>query len=94
VSAYVVGHIAIKDPERWAEYRRQVPDTLAPWGAEIVFRAQGAEVLAGRHEQTDIVAIRFPDREAVRNWHASPAYQALVPLREQAADVVLVSYEE
>lgn len=27
-----------------------------------------------------------------RAWHDSPAYQALVPLREAGADVVLVGY--
>jgi uncharacterized protein (DUF1330 family) len=37
--------------------------------------------------------IRFPDRAAVEGWFASDAYQALIPLRERAADLVLVSYE-
>jgi uncharacterized protein (DUF1330 family) len=29
----------------------------------------------------------------VNQWFSSPAYQALIPLREEAADVVLLSYE-
>jgi len=29
----------------------------------------------------------------VNDWFSSPAYQALIPLREQAADVLLLSYE-
>jgi uncharacterized protein (DUF1330 family) len=37
--------------------------------------------------------IRFPDAAAAHNWFTSPAYQALIALREQAADVVLVTYE-
>jgi uncharacterized protein (DUF1330 family) len=92
--AYVVGHITVKDSAKWDEYRRQVPDTLAPWGAELVFRGQTAQVLAGEHAHTDIVVIRFPDRAAADGWHASAAYQALVPLRRQAAEVVLLSYDE
>lgn len=92
--AYVVGHITVKDSAKWDEYRQQVPDTLAPWGAELVFRGQKAQVLAGEHAHTDIVVIRFPDRAAADSWHASVAYQALVPLRRQAAEVVLLSYEE
>lgn len=90
--AYVIGHITVKDPGKWAEYRSQVPATLAPWGAELVFRGQRAAVLAGEHAHPDVVVIRFPDPAAVAAWHASPAYQALVPLREQAAEVVLLSY--
>jgi uncharacterized protein (DUF1330 family) len=94
MAAYVLGHITVKDPDRWDEYRRQVPDTLAPWGAELLFRGQGARVLAGEHVHTDVVAIRFPDRAAAEGWHASAAYQALLPLRQRAASVVLISYED
>lgn len=91
--AYVVGHITVKDPEKWARYREQVPATLAPWNAELVFRGKRAAVWSGEHAHDDIVVIRFPDQEAARGWFFSPAYQALVPLREQAADVVLLSYD-
>lgn len=92
-TAYVVGHISIINTEKWAEYRAQVPDTLAPWGAELVLRGQQARVLAGTHPHSDIVVIRFPDLAAAQGWHASPAYQALVPLRQQAAVVDLITYE-
>lgn len=92
-TACVVGHITVKDPEKWAEYRSRVPATLAPWGADLVFRGSRKTVLCGAHEHTDIVVIRFPDAESVSGWYNSPAYQALIPLRTQAADVVLVSYE-
>ena len=37
--------------------------------------------------------IRFPSQEAADGWHSSPSYQALIPLRQQAADVVLLTYE-
>lgn len=90
--AYVVGHITVKDPAKWAEYRDQVPATLAPWQAELVFRGKQLAVLAGKHPHTDIVVIRFPTVAAVNAWFSSPAYQALVPLRLQAADVDLTSY--
>jgi hypothetical protein len=33
------------------------------------------------------------DPAALRRWFDSPAYQALIPLREQAAEVTLVGYE-
>jgi len=92
-AAYVVGHITVKNAEKWAEYRSQVPGTLAPWGAELVFRGNRVAVLAGESPHADIVVISFPDISAVNGWHASPAYQALIPLRQQAAEMVLLSYE-
>ena len=91
--AYVVGHITVKRPEQWDEYRARVPATLAPWGAELVFRGQQRPALAGELPHPDIVVIRFPSLDAVNGWFASAAYQALIPLRQQAAEVVLLSYE-
>lgn len=93
-AAYLIGHITVKDPAKWAEYCRRVPATVAPWGAALVFRGEHAEALAGDHAFTDTVVIRFPDRTALNNWHESAAYQAIVPIRQQAADVVIVSYDE
>lgn len=92
--AYVVGQITVKNPELWAEYKGRVPATLAPWGAELVFRGQQLAVHAGTNPHADIVVIRFPDSAAAAGWHASAAYQALIPLREQAADVALTTYQE
>lgn len=91
--AYLVGNVTVKSPQHWAEYTRQVPGTLAPWGAELVFRGKQAAVLAGENPHADIVVIRFPDMAALNGWFASPAYQSLIPLREQAAELVLIGYQ-
>lgn len=92
-NAYVVGHITVMNVEKWAEYRNQVPGTLAPWGAELIFRGNQVAVLAGENLHPNIVVIRFPNIEAVNGWYSSPAYQALIPLRQKAAEMVLLSYE-
>jgi uncharacterized protein (DUF1330 family) len=92
--AYVVGQITVKYSDLWAEYRAKVPETLAPWGAELVFRGRQVAALSGENGHGDIVVIRFPNVAAVNGWFSSPAYQALIPLRQQAADMVLLSYEE
>jgi uncharacterized protein (DUF1330 family) len=82
----------VKDAAKWDEYRTRVPPTLEPWGAELVFRGKNVAILAGKDSHSDIVVIRFPDKEAGNQWHSSPAYQSLVSLREQAAEMVLLSY--
>ncbi len=93
MAAYVIGHMTVKNPDKWAEYRAKVPATLAPWGGEVILRGKRVAVLSGSHPHTDAVVIRFPDAKAISKWYDSPAYQALIPTREQAADMVLVSYE-
>ncbi len=91
--ACAVGRITVKDPQLWDAYRNRVPQTLAPWGGEVLLRGQLSQRLAGHEPHQDIVVIRFPDMAAARGWFASPPYQALIALRSEAADVVLSIYE-
>lgn len=90
--AYVVGRITVKSPAHWDDYRARVPATLVPFGGELVFRGRSDRTFAGHAPPADIVVIRFPSARAAADWHDSPAYQALVPLRLLAADVDLASY--
>lgn len=93
-SAYIIGHITVKDEKKWAEYRNRVPATLEPWGAELVFRGKLFTILSGNHGHTDTVVIRFPDLQSLNDWHSSTQYQSLIPLRQEAAEVELLAYEE
>lgn len=90
----VIGHITVKDAAKWAEYRSQVPATLAPWKAELVFRGEKRAIFSGEHRHSDTVVIRFPDAESAKGWFNSAAYQALIPLRLEAAEVDLISFNE
>ena len=91
--AYLIGHITIKDPEKWAVYLNKVPSTLESWDAELVVRGKLCSVLSGNHAHTDTVVIRFPDLQTLNSWHSSPEYQSLIPLRQEAAEIDLLTYE-
>jgi uncharacterized protein (DUF1330 family) len=90
--AFVVGQMTVKQPEKWAQYRSQVLATLLPFGGELVFRGEQVQSFSGVNPHPDIVVIRFPSLDDAQGWHASAAYQALIPLRQEAADVVLTTY--
>jgi uncharacterized protein (DUF1330 family) len=77
-NAYVIGHITVKDEDKWSEYRSKVPATLDPWGAELVLRGELCSVLSGSHGHTDTVVIRFPDLRSLKSWH-SVASNAVLP---------------
>lgn len=91
--AYVVGQMTVKNENKWAEYRGQVLATLTPFGGELVFRGNQVRALSGECPHADIVVIRFPSLVDADSWHNSAAYQALLPIRQEAADVVLTTYE-
>jgi uncharacterized protein (DUF1330 family) len=93
-NAFLIGHIRVKDESKWSEYRNRLPATLEPWGAELVFRGKLSSVLSGNHGHTDTVVIRFPDIQALNDWHSSAHYQSLIPIRQEAAEVTLLAFEE
>jgi len=39
------------------------------------------------------VVIKFPDQPTLQNWYNSESYQQLIPTRDRAADVVIISYD-
>lgn len=92
MAAYLVGHITVRDEGLWQKYVAGVRDSLAPYAARIVFRGTLLKVLAGQHDKDLVVVIEFEDQATLDQWFSSASYQALVPLRDEAADVVITSY--
>jgi uncharacterized protein (DUF1330 family) len=93
MTAYLIAHVTVKDSDQWQVYVDSVGATLEPFGAEVVFRGKRAAVLAGEHRYDTVAVLKFPDEAAINNWYHSEAYQALIPTRTRAADVVFVSYQ-
>jgi uncharacterized protein (DUF1330 family) len=52
------------------------------------------DALSGVAHGERVVIVEFPDLDSLRRWHDSSEYQALIPLRNQGADVVLTSYAD
>jgi uncharacterized protein (DUF1330 family) len=93
MAAYLVGNISVKDVGLWQKYVAGVGESLAPFDSRIIFRGQLVRVLAGQQEHDLIVVIEFPDHATLDAWFDSEKYQALIPLRDKAADVVITTYK-
>ncbi|MCP4629029.1 MAG: DUF1330 domain-containing protein [bacterium] len=93
MSAFLIGHITIKNHDKWQTYVEGVRMSLMPFEAAVVFRGKRAFVLAGEHPHDHTVVIKFPDQSTLQNWYYSDSYQALIPIRNEAADVVIISYD-
>jgi uncharacterized protein (DUF1330 family) len=81
MAAYVIVDVEVTDPEAYREYTRQVPATLEPYAGRFVVRGGPCETLEGVWAPQRIVVILFPSVERAKAWHASAAYQAILPLR-------------
>jgi uncharacterized protein (DUF1330 family) len=81
MAAYVVNEIWVSDLETFQTYSVQVPPTLAAFGGRYVVRSGPTETLEGEPPGR-IVILEFPDRAAAVAWRSSPAYQAILPIRD------------
>ena len=93
MAAICVGHIRVKNAEAWAQYQSRVGATIAQYGGELLFRGERQRLFSGEMPHEKVVALKFDNLDAANRWHDSDEYQALIPIREVAADVTLVLYE-
>lgn len=88
--AYLIGQISITNPEAYATYASQVPQTLAMHGGQYLVRGGHATAFEGDLPQVRHVVIEFPSRTAAETWYASEAYQAIIKHRTDNAKGTLI----
>ncbi|ANT48553.1 DUF1330 domain-containing protein [Mesorhizobium amorphae] len=92
MTAYAVAHMrqATLGPEI-VEYLHKIDATLEPFGGRFLVHGGAVEVVENSWPG-HLIVIEFPDRDHVRGWYNSPAYQAILALRTEnsQADVIFV----
>ncbi|MFE2550425.1 DUF1330 domain-containing protein [Streptomyces sp. NPDC059355] len=92
MTAYAIAHIR---PETMNEdilrYIEEIQSTMDPFEGRFLVHGAQIEVVEGPFPGT-VVVLGFPDIGRARAWYASPAYQALIPLRTRhiRGEVILV----
>ena len=91
--AYVINDMEITDPQRFEEYKRLSPPTVAAYGGR--FLARGGEVtpLEGGWEPRRLVVLEFPSLDQAQAWLDSPEYAPARRLREISARSRMVLIE-
>ena len=64
--------------------------TISAHGGRIVAFDETPEVVEGAVDYPRTVIVEFPTREAFRAWYDSPEYQAILPVRLDAAPGTLI----
>jgi uncharacterized protein (DUF1330 family) len=66
------------------QYQRAAGPVIQKHGGQVVARGNGAESIAGHHQWSLGIVLRFPDIAAVHAWHSDPDYEKVIPLRNEA----------
>jgi len=90
--AYVIVNIEVKDPERYAEYIRQAPATIAKFGGRYIARGGRTRRLEGTFEPKRVVVLEFDTYERAVAWWESPEYEGPKALRQSTSigDMIVV----
>jgi uncharacterized protein (DUF1330 family) len=81
---YFIAEVEITDLAKMQQYGERVPATMAPFDHHYVVRGGKTQALEGEPPK-GIVIIAFDSAEKAREWYDSPAYQAIVPIRQSAS---------
>ncbi len=85
MAGYMIGNVTVTDPETFAEYGKQVAETVAAFGGTYVVRGGAAEKIEGNYDPVRIVVLRFESVERAREWYNSPEYAPLKEMRQKAS---------
>lgn len=92
MAAYVLVNIEVHDPDRYAEYIRIAPATVAKYQGRYVARGGRTERLEGDWRPRRVVVLEFPTYDLAKAWWSSEEYRGPKALRQATAstDMVLV----
>ena len=93
MSAYFVVQATVKDPEKLAAYSQDALPLITAHQGEFFLRAPVLEVMGGESDFERVIILKFPDADGARNWYNCEEYQALIPLREEGADMLFTLIE-
>jgi uncharacterized protein (DUF1330 family) len=87
--AYLIAHVQVTDPDGWKQYSSALPGTLAPYHVKTLARAPVVPLDASTPPAGSTVILAFNSMYDLKTWWNSPAYQAIIPLREKSAKTVV-----
>jgi uncharacterized protein (DUF1330 family) len=86
--AYLIAHVQVTDQDGWKQYIAALPATLAPYHVKTLSRAAPVALDASAPPAGSTVILAFNSMDDLKAWWNSPAYQAIIPLREKSAKTV------
>jgi uncharacterized protein (DUF1330 family) len=91
--AYVINDMEITDPQRFEEYKRLSPPTVAAYGGRFLARGGEVTALEGGWQPRRLVMLEFPSVDQAQAWLNSPEYAPARRLRQLSANSRMVVIE-
>ena len=89
---YIVVQVDVQDADKFEDYRKLVPATIAKHGGEYLVRGGKFEKLEGQEPLGRMVMLRFTSYAQAKAWYESDDYAGPKAMRHAAssANAILV----
>ena len=82
--SYVIAENDVTDPATYQTFAAQIPSTVEAFKGRFVVRGGKTDPFDGPPPKR-IVVIAFDSMATARKWYESPAYQAILPIRQRSS---------
>jgi uncharacterized protein (DUF1330 family) len=87
--AYLIAHVQVTDADGWKQYITALPGAMAPYHVKTLARTPAVAMDSSTPPAGSTVILAFNSMDDLKAWWNSPAYQAIIPLREKSAKSVV-----
>ena len=92
MKAFFIANVTVKDKKKFDQYAQAAGASMKPFEGKVLTKGKLQRQLAGNISHQNVAIVTFPDETKLDNWYHSKTYQELIPLRDEAADMVLTSF--
>ncbi len=93
MTGYIIARIKVTDMEQYKKYTKESPAIIEQNGGKFIVRGGEPTTLEGPEETHRIVVVEFPSKAQAEKFYNSTEYQAIIPLRENAATGSFIAVE-
>ncbi|MFQ5608659.1 MAG: DUF1330 domain-containing protein, partial [Woeseiaceae bacterium] len=94
VAAFFIASVTIKNSDKFQEYSERAKETFSAHDGELLARGKLLRGIVGNADHQAVGIVRFPSEESLMDWFQSEEYQSIVPLRDESADMTILTYTE
>jgi uncharacterized protein (DUF1330 family) len=91
--AYVIARVEVTDWDKYNEYLKAGPGTVAQYGGKFIARNGEKATLEGPEEIRRLIILEFPSLAKAKEWYNSKEYQNAKKLRAGASIGSLVAID-
>jgi uncharacterized protein (DUF1330 family) len=93
MAAYVIVQVEVTDWDKFKEYLKETPGTIARYEGQYIARGGQTVVLEGGEKFQRVVLIEFPSLQKAKDWYDSKEYKQIKTLRAGAAIGSIIAIE-